>query len=369
MSYWRDMASAEEEESGEAAPDGVTEQVWHINLADHLTSLPIHGAHTRCPLCGRPWEQVEQTTLDHVVPDSMGGVGAERAKVCRRCNNRLGGELEGPLLGEQGCLLPFASCNGWAEGRLTATTPDGQAYRWSPSTGDGELRRPSHQVDATDAGRVTLNFSLPESLVGQLADAHPADALRHPYVQRLIREHGPQGVDSTVEVTDFRRGTWATGEAAIVPDLPRLRRLASKVALNAGALVWGNDFVSSGLADRFRDFLAIPRGQTRQRQKPPPRDSEHRAKLADTYGLASDHAYMPYLRKRLLAPARVQHMPPQVHFRPFGAAGEFTWLGVYLLDLELPEIIAPEPFPLTFGESDVIYIELRQRQIKTATVG
>jgi len=321
-----------------------------------------------CPLCGRPWEQVGQAALDHVIPESMGGVGAERAKVCQRCNNWLGNELEGPLLGERGCLLRFASYNGWAKGRLAAMTPDDQAYLWNPSTGDSDLRRPSYQLDTTDPNRVHLSFSLPESLVGPLANRSPADALRHPYVQRFVSQHGPRGTDSTIEVTDFRRGSWVAGEAQIDLDLPRLRRLASKVALNAGTLVWGDDFALSGLADWLRDFLAVPKGRTQHRKKPTRRGSGHGP--ADRYGLPSDRDYyMPYLKARLLAPAApVQQMPPQVQFRPIGAAGEHTWIGVYLLDLELPEIIAHELFPLSFGKSDLIRIELGQRQIKTDTL-
>lgn len=173
MSYCRAMASNDEEEAG-----GGSERVWHINVSDDLASRPTHGAHSRCPLCGLAWEQVEKVTLDHVVPESMGGVDAERTMVCGPCNNRLGNELEGPLLGEQGCLLPFASYHGWAEGRLAAMTPDGEAYRWHPSTGDSELQRPSHKVDTTDPDGPKLSVSLPESLVGKLSDTSPEEALR-----------------------------------------------------------------------------------------------------------------------------------------------------------------------------------------------
>lgn len=136
-----------------------------------------------------------------------------------------------------------------------------------------------------------------------------------------------------------------------------------------GALVWGDDFVLSGLADWLRDLLAVPKGPTRQGRKGATQDSEPSTRLADRYGLASDQAYVPYSHERLLDPARVQHMPPQVQFRPLGTASQSTWLGVYLLDLELPEIIVPEPFPITFGGSDLMYIELDQRKVKTATVG
>lgn len=67
-------------------------------------------------------------------------------------------------------------------------------------------------------------------------------------------------MNSTVEVTGFNRGSWVAGEATVALDVPRLRRLASKMALNAGALVWGDDFASSALADWLRDFLAVPSG-------------------------------------------------------------------------------------------------------------
>lgn len=92
-------------------------------------------------------------------------------------------------------------------------------------------------------------------------------------------------------------------------------------------------------------------------------------RLADTYRLSSDGTYAPYLQERLLGPASAQSVPPQVQFRPAGAAGEFTWIGVYLLDVELPEIIAPQQFPRDFSDSDLIYIELRQRPTRAATAG
>jgi len=280
----------------------------------------------------------------------------------------LGTEVEGRLLSRNGCLTSLAGSRGWTAGPLDATSPDGMDYRWDPATRLAELTSPTHRAVTGAEGVVRLYVTLPWHMGSELDINDVTSFLDHPYVQYAIRDAGGPASDrqvSDIEVT--AQGGRVDGIAVVPADFSRLRRLAAKVALNAGALTWGDDFVRSPSADWLRDVLDARSCWSRaafKRRGVSPADPE--PALADQISVPTDSGTMAALEARLADPGAALRFPPQVHFGRVDS--ERTWIGVYLLDVELPQLVAPRPFHLALDDDEVVVLTLRQRDPGTATV-
>ena len=290
------------------------------------------------------------TNLDHVIPQAMGGVDAQQATVCSPCNSWLGQNVEAPLLGREGCLLPLASRRGFAKGRLKAFDDNGVGYLWNPRTYAAQLLRPHISPDRSDPDRTQLTAVLPETITGPVELADPAVVIQHPVMRKAIAEHGPRGLQSTVSDPEVTINAHIDGQAALRTDLPRLRQLAAKIALTASALTWGDMFIMSELGDWLRQFLSVNH------------DPSAGPSFAQRYSVpANDPAFIQELQSKLLREDAAAPLPPVVGFWP-AADNTGTWISVRILGLELPDLVAPTPFPIPLvADLSMVVIELTER--------
>lgn len=331
-----------------------------IMVTDENTAPTRRASHTRCPLCGDPFG-TQPTSLDHVVPKAMGGVDREQVRVCSPCNNGLGTELEGALLGRTGVLTKLSVQRGWATSRLDAVSPAGLRYDWDAATADATLKGPSHTVEPAAEGKTTVHFMLPMHLLDGVDLDDPYAVLRHGYPGHILRKIlGERGGEvSGAEIVS--RGEQTEGIAEIPVDLPLLRRLAAKVAINAGAFEWGESFTSSALAEWLRELLDARQSWTGTARKSQVLSG---SRLADQINSPSDSTTVQMLQAALIAPDISFLHKPYVDFGRVNATT--TWIRVHLLDVDLPQLIAPHGFHNDLADDDITRIELSQRDIRSS---
>lgn len=190
---------------------------------------------TLCPYCVRMLTDDDvEVTGEHVFPQFLGG----RAEVpaCKKCNNRIGSDIEGPLSKPPTLMAMQASIQS-GKGPLIRFEHDGRPMELDLSTGSFRSQKPVERTIEGSVMNVRLGGS--EEQVRKIVEGMAA---KHGFDPEQAMAMGKVHPIAEVEAPfDLAERTEA--------------RLAAKVALAAGTWTYGDAFITSELAGRLRRIL------------------------------------------------------------------------------------------------------------------
>jgi hypothetical protein len=290
-----------------------------------------------CPHCARPLDAVEKITRDHVVPRSMGG--HETVPACKRCNDAIAASFEARLVSTTGLFTILSQVAGLTPGVVQAQTEEGRSVRWHFGEKGHQSATPDHRiVEQTDHATRVEAF-----VPTQLFDSYLAHLAKRYNGEPTITNRSPAPP------------TWQS--AQLSASISDLRRLNARIALNTGALRWGDDFLLSPLADWLRVVLDVWSDWPDDHRPDPLADAEAggnwpmTVEERDEVLRGFEQAINPVLASRVRGDD-VSTITPGVAVTCFASAVDPPHTLVYsiVLGMPLPALTAPQTLPVAFPD-------------------
>lgn len=189
----------------------------------------------RCPYCAKII-QSNEFSRDHVFIQALGG----RAQVasCRRCNSKIGSEVEGELQRPNTILNLIKQIRGFGTAVRATLEIDNAEIEHNLHTNEIRARNP---VERTRTGN-SIDYKI---------EGSPAQ------VRSILRKFDldSSAIENMITTASAKELVGAKLRIDIGHDIYTAERLAAKVALGAGVLLGDSSFIDSQLADNLRKVL------------------------------------------------------------------------------------------------------------------
>ena len=194
------------------------------------------AAITQCPYCGRPFTDDDPSTRDHVFVEAAGGFAKVDAH--RSCNSSIGDAIEGKLQNSNSILNLSRFVEGTAKAVKGVIKGTGAPVTYDFKTAEVRHTKPVERIEGPNGTTLMVQGSRRQ-------------------VEQLLRQQGKsrKEVETLLATATTVRLADDVFEFEVSHPLPLADRLAAKIALGAGALMGGDPFTMSPLADGLRDVL------------------------------------------------------------------------------------------------------------------